>query len=64
MSELVRLCVQTHHPIDPGNYPGPIHCTAHPEGHGCVTAMYERIAASTLTADERDARAFTTKDEQ
>jgi hypothetical protein len=49
----VRLCVQSHHPIDPGNYDGPIHCTAHPQGTACVTALYERIPETTVTADER-----------
>ena len=42
MSDTIRLCVQTHHPIDPGNYEGPIHCTACPEGTPCVTALYVR----------------------
>jgi hypothetical protein len=41
MSE-VRLCVESFHPIDIGNYEGPVHCTAHPEGHACVTALYRR----------------------
>lgn len=52
-SDSIRLCVQTHHPIDPGNYDGPIHCTAHPEGHPCVTAMYARVPDSTFTEKER-----------
>lgn len=43
MSDTIRLCVQTHHPIDPGNYEGPIHCTACPEGTPCVTALYVRL---------------------
>lgn len=54
MSELVRLCVQSLHPIDPGNYQGPIHCTAHPDGHACVTALYGRLPDTTMTADERE----------
>lgn len=51
--DAIRLCVQTHHPIDTGNYPGPIHCTACPEGTPCVTAMYERVPGTTYTEDER-----------
>lgn len=50
----VRLCVQSHHPIDPGNYGGPIHCTAHPAGTACVTALYERQPETTTTAEERE----------
>ena len=53
--ELVRLCVQTFHPLDPGNYEGPIHCTACPPGTACVTALYERVADTTVTAEERAA---------
>lgn len=53
--EHVRLCVDSLHPIDPGNYPGPIHCTAHPDGHPCVTALYERLPETTVTAAERHA---------
>jgi hypothetical protein len=34
--------VESFHPIDIGNYEGPVHCTAHPEGHACVTALYRR----------------------
>lgn len=49
----IRLCVDTHHPIDPGNYDGPVHCTAHPEGHACVTALYVRIPLTTVTDEER-----------
>lgn len=52
--DLVRLCVQSLHPIDPGNYDGPIHCTAHVEGTACVTALYERVPSTTVTADERE----------
>lgn len=50
----VLLCVQTYHPIDPGNYPGPIHCTACPEGTACVTAAFERVAGTTMTEAERN----------
>lgn len=53
--ERVRLCVDSFHPIDPGNYAGPIHCTAHPEGHACVTALWERLPETTVTAAERQA---------
>lgn len=56
-TDSIRLCVDTHTPIDPGNYPGPIHCLAHPQGHACVTAMYARVPDSTYTADERTALA-------
>lgn len=49
----VRLCVDTHHPIDSGNYDGPVHCTAHPEGHACVTALYARRPNTTVTDEER-----------
>lgn len=55
-SDSIRLCVGTHHPIDPGNYPGAIHCLAHPQGHPCVTAMYGRTPDTTFTADERTIR--------
>jgi hypothetical protein len=55
MPDAVRLCVQSLHPIHPGNYAGPIHCTAHPDGHACVTALYERVPDTTMTADERHA---------
>ncbi len=51
--ELVRLCVDSLHPIHPGNYAGPIHCTAHEDGHACVTALYERVPDTTMTAAER-----------
>ena len=54
MADGIRLCVQTYHPIDVGNYPGPIRCTACPEGTACVTAMFERVPGTTMTADERD----------
>lgn len=40
--EMIRLCTETHHPIDPGNYEGPVHCLAHPHGHECETALYAR----------------------
>lgn len=40
--EMIRLCVETHHPIDPGNYEGPTHCLAHPQGHECETALFAR----------------------
>lgn len=53
MSDTIRLCVQTHHPIDPGNYEGPIHCTACPEGTPCITALYVRQEGTTFTAEER-----------
>lgn len=54
LHEWVLLCVDSRHPIDPGNYPGPIHCTAHPEGHACVTANYARLPGTTRTEDERN----------
>jgi len=53
MTELVRLCVQSKHPIDPGNYEGPIHCTACPPGTPCVTALYERVDGTTITEEGR-----------
>lgn len=52
--EWVLLCVDSRHPIDPGNYAGPIHCTAHPEGHACVTARYARLPGTTTTEAERN----------
>lgn len=52
--ETVRLCVQSLYPIDPGNYPGPIHCVAHQDVTvGCVTALYQRMPGTTVTAEER-----------
>lgn len=50
----VRLCVQTHHPIDPHNCVGPIHCTACGCGVACVTAEYERRPGTTMTYEERE----------
>jgi hypothetical protein len=55
-ADSVRLCVDTHQPLDLGNYPGPIHCLGHPQGHPCVTAMYGRTPDSTVTAEERNDR--------
>lgn len=52
--EVVRLCVQSFHPIDPGNYEGPIHCTSCPPGTACVTALYERVPETTNTDAERN----------
>lgn len=52
-AERVRLCVDTHAPLDPGNYPGRPHCIAHQEGHACVTALYERVPDTTVTDAER-----------
>jgi hypothetical protein len=52
-ADLVRLCVESYHPIDVGNYEGPIHCTAHPHGTPCVTALYRRVPETTVTAEER-----------
>lgn len=52
-SDVIRLCVQTHHPIDTGNYEGPVHCTVCLSGTPCVTALYERLPDTTFTEDER-----------
>lgn len=51
--QLIRLCVQTFHPLDPGNYPGRPRCTACPEGTACVTALFERVPDTTVTDAER-----------
>lgn len=48
----VRLCVDTAQPIDPGNYDGTTHCLGHPEGHDCITAMFD-IDRSTLTFESQ-----------
>ena len=52
---MVRLCVESFHPIDPGNYEGPIHCVAHPQGYPCTTALYGEIKGTKDTAADRQA---------
>lgn len=51
----VRLCIESGHPIDPGNYEGPVHCTAHPDGYACATALYERRDDTITTDADRNA---------
>lgn len=55
MLKSIRLCVESGAQIDHGNYQGPIHCVMHPDGHACVTGLYELAEGSVDTAADRQA---------